>query len=357
MRIGIYDPYLDSLSGGEKYMLTMASCLSKENEVSLFWEIGLEERIKDEALRKLNIDLKEVKFTKNIFDSQISLFSRLLLSKKFDLIIYLSDGSIPIVSSKLILHFQFPVEWVRQSLSTRIKLKRVEKSICNSFFTKKHIDKKFNINSKILYPPILLKQRKVKKENIILHVGRFGMDIEGTNYKKQDVMIQAFKEMVENGLEEWKLTLIIGVREEDKEKTEILKKMSEGYPIEIIENIQNNILWDYYSKAKIYWHASGYNENLDAHPEKAEHFGISTVEAMGAGAVPVVINAGGQKEIVEDKRSGLLWDSLEELKEKTLILVRNPNFMNKISANARERAKFFAGERFCKEVNDLIEKV
>ena len=38
MRIGIYDPYLDTLSGGEKYMLSAASCLAKEHKVFIFWD-------------------------------------------------------------------------------------------------------------------------------------------------------------------------------------------------------------------------------------------------------------------------------------------------------------------------------
>ena len=36
MRIGIFDPYLDTLSGGEKYMLSIASCLVQEYEVFIF---------------------------------------------------------------------------------------------------------------------------------------------------------------------------------------------------------------------------------------------------------------------------------------------------------------------------------
>jgi glycosyltransferase involved in cell wall biosynthesis len=37
------------------------------------------------------------------------------------------------------------------------------------------------------------------------------------------------------------------------------------------------------------------------HPKPAEHFGISIVEAMSAGLVPVVPNTGGQTEFVPSK--------------------------------------------------------
>ena len=65
-----------------------------------------------------------------------------------------------------------------------------------------------------------------------------------------------------------------------------------------------------YKLAKIYWHASGFGEDLETHPEKAEHFGITTVEAMINGLVPIVIDAGGQKEIVVQDR----WVFMEDQK-------------------------------------------
>ena len=54
MRIGIYDPYLDSLSGGEKYMLCAAAYLADEHEVLIFWndETILEGRIEFSDLAK-----------------------------------------------------------------------------------------------------------------------------------------------------------------------------------------------------------------------------------------------------------------------------------------------------------------
>ena len=137
MKIGIYDPYLDSLSGGEKYMLSIASCLAQGHEVYIFWDKNKEAEIKQTALIKLGIDLSSIKFYKNIFGKNVSFISRFLESKKFDAIVYLSDGSIPLVGTKLFIHFQFPIEWIiGKSLKTRIKLFFVKKIFCNSYFTK-----------------------------------------------------------------------------------------------------------------------------------------------------------------------------------------------------------------------------
>lgn len=351
MKIGIFDPYLDTLSGGEKYMLTAASCLSRNHNVSIFWDEEID--IKKRAREKLNIDLKNISFVPNIFVKNYSKTKRLLKTKDLDLIIYLSDGSIPSILCNLILHFQFPVEWVKNDLKTKLKMSRVNNVICNSRFTKSFIDKKFGTNSLVLYPPCEIKKIQKDKENIILHVGRFGTDLEGKNFKKQDVMIQAFKRLK---ADDWRFVMIIGVMGNQRESFNNLKNLAKGFDIEIVENPSNQILWDYYAKSKIYWHASGFGEDVNKYPEKAEHFGISTVEAMGAGAVPVVINAGGQKEIVENKKSGFLWNTIDELAQKTTDLMSEPDLWAKMSEEARERSKKFTGDRFCKELYEIIKE-
>lgn len=356
MRIGIYDPYLDTLSGGEKYMLSIASCLASLNEVFIFWDKEKEIEIKKDVIKKLGIDLSSIKFSPNIFSPTVSFMSRFIESRKFDAIIYLSDGSIPLVGSKLFIHFQFPIEWVDgKSIKTKIKLFFAKKIFCNSYFTKSFIDKKLNVKSYILYPPVNLHVIKnVKKENIILHVGRLGIDVHGSNFKKQDIMIRIFKKMVDKGLKDWKFILVVGVKNEDKDKPNNLRQISNGYPIEIIENTSNQDLWKYYLKAKIYWHATGFGENLEKHPERAEHFGISTVEAMGAGSVPVVINAGGQKEIVEDGKNGYLWNTLEDFVKKTDNLIKDGKLWKEISSNAMKRSEIFSGDRFCNDLKNII---
>lgn len=356
MKIGIFTPYLNSLSGGEKYILTAAECLSSKHEVFIFWDPRFEPEIKKKTFEKLGINLSAVKFTNNIFNRGVSFFSRLFFSRTYDYIIFLSDGSIPFVLSNLIIHFQFPVEWVNtKSLKTKIKFFNIKNVICNSSFTKSYIDKKFGIKSVILYPPAFIVKAKTKqKGKIILHVGRFGTNIEGANFKKQDVMIDTFKEMIRRGLKGWRFVLVVSFKKEDEDNLGKLKKKAQGLPVEFIENPNNSALQTEYGRAQIYWHATGFGEDLIRHPERAEHFGIATVEAMGAGAVPVVINAGGQKEIVEDGKSGFLWNTLEELQEKTLQLIHNEGLWQELSKASKERAKFFSERRFCEELEKII---
>jgi glycosyltransferase involved in cell wall biosynthesis len=106
-----------------------------------------------------------------------------------------------------------------------------------------------------------------------------------------------------------------------------------------------------YGKSSIYWHAAGFNEE---DPAKMEHFGITTVEAMAGGCVPVVINKGGQVEIVDEGVNGFRWDDLSSLENKTLDLVNNKELLQKMSKKAIEKSKIFSKEKFAENLENLI---
>jgi glycosyltransferase involved in cell wall biosynthesis len=353
MRIGIYDPYLDDLGGGEKYMLTLAQCLSYDNSVTVFWD---RKEDLEKVAQRFSLNISKIALKRNIFSPRYPFFQKCIDSFGYDAIVVLSDGSIPFVlSRKLFIHFQQPMPSIKVSLINNLKKMRVASFFCNSLFTKSFIDKEFGINSKVIYPPVGIVTNKSEKENIILHVGRFRtVNNELRDYKKQGLMVDVFKKMVDLGLKGWKLILTVGLRERDREKLSQLQGRAQGYPVEFLINLSNSELRKIYSKSKIYWHASGYGENLDKNPELAEHFGISTVEAMGAGCVPVVINAGGQKEIVQNGKSGYLWDTLDDFIAKTNSLIKDEKKWEKLSKGAIGRSKLFAGERFCKDIQVLI---
>ncbi len=361
MKIGIFDPYLDTLSGGEKYILTAAACLSGKNDVTIFWD---DQSIADIALNKLHIDLSNVTIKPNIFSPKVKLPSRLLETGRYDLLIILSDGSIPVtLARKTILHFQFPVEWVKaDDLITKIKLLKINTIICNSQFTKNFIDKKFNINSKILYPPCItsddlkkISTQKEEKKNIILTVGRYSPLSEGNSIKKIEVMIDVFKKMVDRGLKNWQFIAAVSFLKENEKYFKKLEDKIKNYPIKIIKNSGFNELEKLYRQSKIYWHATGFGEDLEKYPERAEHFGITTVEAMTHKVVPVVIEKGGQPEIVADSINGFLWETEEELIQRTKRLMIDERLREQMANLAHQKSRRFTVEKFCEELQEIVE--
>lgn len=354
MLIGIYSPYLETLTGGEKYIFTAASCLSKTHDVDILWDDPF---IISKAEKKFGLDLSRIKVDQNPFKSSISTVSRILMTRKYDSMLYLSDGSIPIVGSKkLFVHFQFPVEWVKgNSLSTKLKMRRITKVVCNSYFTKGFIDKKFGINSTVLYPPSDINTNVTpEKENLILTVGRFSRLPNGSDFKKVGVLVEAFKAFQKKRLKGWKLAIITSVIESEEENFQEFEKSIKSEYIKVYKNASYEEVKKLYGIAKIYWHAAGFGEDLEKHPEWAEHFGMSTVEAMSYGVVPVVVNAGGQKEVVSNGSTGYLWNNKEELIDRTHSVATDEKIWRKLSGEAINMSHKFSRERFCEELTHII---
>lgn len=348
MKFGFFSPYLDTFGGGERYMLSLASHLSAKHMVDIFWD---DPNIKPPLSRFLKIDLTKTRFVPNIFKKKF--FSKAFSTFGYNWIFVLSDGSVPATfASRNILHFQVPFNFPPPDLKTRIKLSRYTHIVCNSFFTKGFIDKSFNVNSKVIYPPVDVDSIKPgNKEKLILSVGRFGT--AQLHPKRQEILIEVFKEIYKKA-PNYRLVLVGQAKKGDEKYVRNLRKVSRGYAIRIIDNLSIDKLRNLYSKAVIYWHATGFGEDEAKNPEKMEHFGIATVEAQAAGAVPVVIDRGGQKEIVEDGKNGRLWTTKSQLFEATLGLINDSKMLEFLSQNAIKNSKKFSQEKFFKEYEKII---
>lgn len=350
MNIGFYDPYLDTLGGGEKYILDIISCLQSKHEVTLFWD---DETILKKIKDRFGIDTQNIHLAKNIFASTQNFIESYVKRRNYDYLVIISDGSIPFLPTKNIIIFQHPIEGLKaRNLKSRLKLYKNKAILCYSQYVKNYLDTNLPKPATILYPAIdIPTKEKVAKEDIILSVGRF---TKGKNAKKQEAMIDVFKKNYKKAFLGYKLYLIGSVREEDESYFKKLLSQKGNAPIEIISNVKYSQMQDLYSKAKIYWHAAGFDEDLEAHPERAEHFGIATVEAMKNGAVPVVFNAGGQVEIIGNTKCGFLWQNREQLVKFTSMLINNPSQLKKMSQTAQARAEFFSESKFCDKITGFI---
>lgn len=352
MKIAIYSPYLDTFGGGEKYMMTISEILSFNNIVDVFLDRHLKglggDYLRNELSKKFNLDLKGVNFINAPVGEGSSLFSRIFFLKKYDLLFYLTDGSVFIPTAKRnILHIQSPlVGQPAKSIWGKFKLNGWDLIIYNSKFTKEHAEKNWPIESEIIYPPVDVENIKpFKKKKYILSVGRFFGYLKD---KKHEFLIKAFKELFKTRMiTEWSLYLVGSAGEGDRDYLEKLKDLAKGTPIKFYPNLGYDNLIELYGQSCIYWHAAGLGET---DPTKMEHFGISTVEAMAGGCVPVVIGEGGQREIVENGRSGYLWGTLDELKELTLKLIKEDSLREKMAVASTQRAKNFSKEYFEREI-------
>lgn len=207
----------------------------------------------------------------------------------------------------------------------------------------------------ILYPPVAVDDfMPGEKVNIILSVGRFFG--AGGHSKRHDALISAFSRMLSEGLEGWELHLAgnRGTRPVDTEYYSRLECAAAGKPIVLHPDLPFSELKDLYGRATIYWHASGYGQDVTKDPVKFEHFGITTVEAMAAGCVPVVIDRGGQPELVRDNVDGFLWGNIDELVNFTRTVIVDRNIRERLSKTAIKSAERFNEDRFRERLLTLV---
>jgi len=234
-------------------------------------------------------------------------------------------------------------EWQR-------RLATYQRRYAISEFSRQWTERRWRLDTEIMYPPVDVDTTCTAKEPLILSVGRFSTM---AHTKKQLEMMTAFRQL-HSRLSDWRYASVGGLnaREENHEYFERVRQLSDGYPALVEANLERPRIKELFARARVFWHATGLGEDPNAHPELAEHFGIATVEAMAAGCVPVVINRGGQANIVEHGVNGFLWNTLEEMLEYTERLAVDDTLWTRMSHAAKARAAQFSRAEFIRRMTD-----
>lgn len=222
-----------------------------------------------------------------------------------------------------------------------------------SAYTQNWVRQLWGRESVVLYPPVS-PHLPGDKDKVIVSVARFFDHTRG-HAKKQLETIEAFRRLVEGGLKGWEYHLVGGYSELDRAFFERVRAEAQGLPIHLHPNASGAILHKLYARASVLWHGTGLGEKEHRTPYRFEHFGIATVEGMSAGAVPIVVGGGGQKEIVEDGVNGFHVRNTRELAKRTLALTEDDDLRHRMADAARVRAKDFAPGRFACKLNEVVE--
>lgn len=168
--------------------------------------------------------------------------------------------------------------------------------VVNSKFVHDSILEHFEKNSEIIYPPVEInkfQKKNQKNPNSVIVISRYSPE------KKLDIAIEIMKDDLDISFK------IIG---STYTKSNILyynqiKEKAKNYShIELLKNISRNELIEQVAKSKIYLHTS------------EETFGISVVEAIAAGCIPIVPDNSAHKETVPYDE--LRYDSIEGAQKK-----------------------------------------
>jgi glycosyltransferase involved in cell wall biosynthesis len=350
VKIAIYSNVFDAKAGGGVlYILSIASALAQSHDVNLFFpgQVNFDE-IK--SYLPVSVSRLHMENSRSLSSgSSVLEIRNALKNTKYDQVIVQSTH-VPRLSrfrnSALVCEFPFQKE---PPIVDRGRLATFRPIIANSEFTAKWIRRRWGREAQVLYPAIF-PVTPLPKEPLILSVGRL---MGGKRSKHQLEMIRMFRELMNAGLDGWELH-IAGITE-DEQYARCVSEAAEGLPVVLHFNISRRDLEQLYGRASLFWHATGASCDPDIEPDRMEHFGIATVEAMSAGSVPIVINRGGQPEIVGGLENGVLWNSFEECKSATSGLINDQIKREQMSRQAVERAKAFRFPNFARRLAEILE--
>lgn len=394
--IGIYNWCMGAKGGGEKLSLVMAEHLSRSHNVWLFAPQGSDA---GELEHYFDVDLSRVKIATlsspalpfralalargRLGDDQSgALLHHYLQLRKFKLDVFInnsyrSDLTCPSPRGIYVCMFPhqrcgpegFHARTALKSLAVKAVTGSAPAEAIDSYpavasitrYTADWVRKLWGRESHIIYPPCDDMGPAAAKEKIILHVGRFVPERGGDecHQKGQRVLLETFRGLTDVHEDGWQLRFV-GTVGRDEGSAKLAAALVEGarnLPVTFHFDAGFEELRDLYRRASIYWHATGYGYSAEEYPAKQEHFGITTVEAMSAGAVPVVINSGGQREIVTHESDGLLWDDLAGLAGQTARLARDQNLRGRLSRQAVLSSARFRREAFGASIDRLVESL
>jgi alpha-1,2-mannosyltransferase len=220
-------------------------------------------------------------------------------SQPFDLIFstqdpgYLPDMSVPVLQWGYFPRY-FPDILPRSLVSLPLrtyytrKISRIELVLAISQYSKLNLDRKWRRPSTLAYPSCNMVNARAKR-NLVVTVGR------AIPAKRLELF---WKAAAQSPQYEFAMLLT-----QDPRLIEYSESLSRESPVNgrTIFNPPMETYHKLLGEAKVYLHLM-----------KGEHFGITIVEAMSAGCVPVVHDSGGPKEIVNGEL-GFRWNDVEEI--------------------------------------------
>ncbi len=249
--------------------------------------------------------------------------------------------------------FRFP--WLLLDPTDLSFLGSYERILANSEFTRGWISRLWRRDSSVLFPPIQvgdIAPASVRTKTVV-SVGRFFRPGLG-HAKRQLEMVRIFGDLHRSGrLPGWTFHVLGGVEPANESYLAEVQAAAAGLPVEIHPNAPRSLVERLLDEASIFWSATGLGEREDKAPWNMEHFGMTTVEAMAGGCVPVVIDRAGQREIVRDGVDGFRWSTPEELAERTVRLANDDVLRGRLAGTAVVRAAEFSEEAFAKRWHEI----
>lgn len=261
-------------------------------------------------------------------------------------------------------HMPFIKNWINiEKVGPDLKQKLIEKIgktydlmmtntivLTNSYFSKRAIEKLYGSAVKpiVIYPPVDVEKFRTnalhsnERENLILVISRFSPD------KQLENVVDICRILVNDLKLNANMVLVGNIAAGDDRYLEMLRRLTQKHGLNdnlVIEvDASFDRLLELMRKSKVY-----------LHPFAGEPFGISTVEAMSAGLIPVVPDEGGYTEFVPEYYQFHTRQQAADIIGK--ILIASDNNMQTERAQLSESVSKFSNERYQAELRKVIESL
>jgi GT2 family glycosyltransferase len=371
IKVGIYDHAFHIAGGGQRYAATLAEILQDEYDITFIADKDstLEQYKEWFGLDLSNCKLKIVKIPFFEKTRQYHIDEGMIINEEtnpFDIIsqeslnydIFINANMLTKVkplSTLAIFICHFPDREKERFFS----VDKYDYLLTNGNYGSFWVKQRWGLNPTLrLYPSVDMYHGIDSfdgKSKIILSVAR----LESSGSKKQLEMIRAFRKLCKidkRVKQEWRFIIAGGSAGDNPYFNKVKRKINaiKETNIELMPNLTNSEILKLYGEASIFWHACGLGEK---DPHLVEHFGMTTVEAMQNYCVPIVINGGGQREIVEHEISGFLFSTLEELISCTLKVIDDDELRKRIAQRAYEKSHRFNADIFRKNALSFLSTV
>ncbi len=314
----VYDDHMATLGGGERSALAYALALKN---LDFTVEILAQRALPDPAdvIRTFGAEFRDIP-VRQIRTGDLTAHLRLASPTVFVNHTFMDFHANP---ARVGIYSQmFPVTSITSRSHPRETraLSTYQLLLSNSSFTKKYSDATWEFptrKSHVLHPPIgqrvtdakpeILRTLAAKKKQFV-HVGRFN---PGTHNKNQQVVIETFLEARNRfpSLNDWRLLLIGNANQDSAARSYLAecKKLAaaSGGTVEIRQDAPEDELFKALAESFGYVHATGAFLAPGVEPFKCEHLGLSIIEGMASGCIPIVYARGGIFDVLEPGKMGV----------------------------------------------------